>query len=104
MKKDLKNILVPVDFKEPSVKALRFAANLAHRIQGEIFLLYVMDTPGLLADFFSSGDQLVKLTDRAKEKMQELSASIEELKGIPVRNRVERGNRAAACPRLTVYI
>ena len=73
MKKEFKNILVPVDFKSPSLKAINYALNMADRFKGEVILLHVLETPGLLSDFFSSSDSLVKLTDRAKEKLHEIS-------------------------------
>jgi len=92
MKKELKNILVPVDFHESSMKAVEFAHHLASQVEGEIFLLHVIETPGLMADLFASGDLLVKITDQSKEKLQELSDSIRQKgSGIKVGNRVERG-------------
>ena len=92
MKKELKNILVPVDFSEPSTRALKFAANLARRFTGELLLLNVIETPGLLAEFFASGNQLVRITDQVKEKLQELAGSLEsEHRGIKVSHRVLRG-------------
>lgn len=92
MKKELKNILVPVDFKEPSVKAVKYSLNLARKLNGEVYQLNVIETPGLLADFFSTGDTLVKITDQAKNKLQEISGSItDEENKIKIHNRVERG-------------
>lgn len=35
MQKELKNILVPVDFNEPSLKALKYAYNLAKDFKGD---------------------------------------------------------------------
>lgn len=78
MIKDYKIILVPVDFKDPSLKAANYAAHLANGQSGEIVLLNVIETPGLLFDFFSSGDDLVKITNLAKDKLQELANSLME--------------------------
>jgi nucleotide-binding universal stress UspA family protein len=92
MKKELKNILVPIDFNEPSLKAAEFAANLAKRIDGDIFLLNVIETPGLLADFLASGNHLVRLVDQAKEKLQDITHRIGAINGsVNVNHRVERG-------------
>jgi nucleotide-binding universal stress UspA family protein len=92
MKKELKNILVPVDFNPSSSQALKYALNLVHRFEGKIVLLNVLETPGLLADFFSSGDHLVKITDQTKDKLFQLSESVrKEHPGIEVISRVERG-------------
>jgi nucleotide-binding universal stress UspA family protein len=92
MKKELKNILVPVDFKAPSQKAIKYGADLALKLQGNLVLLNVLDTPGIIADFFSSGKELVKLTDRTKEKLlseaEKVHASYPELK---ITTRIERG-------------
>ena len=92
MKKELKNILVPVDFHESSLKAVDFAHHLASQVEGELFLLHVIETPGLMADLFASDNLLVKITDQSKEKLQYLSARIKKSgSGIKLSNRVERG-------------
>ncbi len=92
MKKELRNILVPVDFKEPSIHALHYARNLAEKLNGDLLLLNVIETPGLLAEFFSSGDHLVKITDQAKDKLLELSKTISEPNSkVKIHTRVERG-------------
>lgn len=93
MKKDLKNILVPVDFKDSSVKAVKYAYNLAEKLKGELVLLNVIETPGLLADFFSSGDNLVKITHQTKEKLRELINSVIKVDSpIKISSKVVRGN------------
>lgn len=76
MKKELNKILVPVDFNEQSKKAVLYALNLAKNFNGEILLLHVINTPGFLADFFSKGDHLVRITDQAKNKMSEIKHNI----------------------------
>jgi nucleotide-binding universal stress UspA family protein len=92
MKRELKHILVPVDFKEPSVHAVRYAFNLAKRLNGDIILLNVIETPGLLADFFTSGDELVKITQMAKEKLIKMANDIgRQDPGIKITTRIERG-------------
>jgi|OpeIllAssembly_1097287.scaffolds.fasta_scaffold74956_3 nucleotide-binding universal stress UspA family protein len=76
--KDYTTILVPVDFNEPSLKATEYAAQLAGSQDGEIILMNVIETPGLLMEFFSSGDELVKITNQAKDKLLELSKSLQK--------------------------
>ena len=85
-------ILVPVDFQEPSVKAVHYACKMAEKFNSGLALLYVIDTPGLLSQFFSSSEDLVKITDNAKEKLFEISESLKkEGVNIDVSTRVERG-------------
>lgn len=92
MKKELKNILVPVDFNPASVQAIKYAADLARHFKGKIYLLNIIETPGLIADFFASGDTLVRITDEVKNRLIKLSGSCEnEYSGISIRHRVERG-------------
>lgn len=92
MIKDYKIILVPVDFNDPSLKAANYAAQLASGQNGEVILLNVFETPGLLFDFFSSGDELVKITNLAKDKLQELANSLlEKWPNVKFSTRVERG-------------
>ena len=76
--KDYTTILVPVDFNEPSLKATEYAAQLAGSQDGEVILMNVIETPGLLMEFFSSGDELVKITNKAKDKLLELSKSLQK--------------------------
>ena len=73
MEKEIRTILVPLDFKEPSQKALEFAYNVAEYNRDELVMLYVVETPGWLSEFFKSGDELVKIVDDAKEKLQEIA-------------------------------
>jgi nucleotide-binding universal stress UspA family protein len=43
----MKRILVPTDFSDYSRIALQFAANLAHRISGRIYLVHIFDDNGI---------------------------------------------------------
>jgi nucleotide-binding universal stress UspA family protein len=88
-----KKILVPVDFGEPSLKAAEYACKMAAKFEANLILLYVIDTPGLLAQFFESGDYLVKITAGAKEKMIKLAESLKKKGAVTdIKTRVERGN------------
>jgi nucleotide-binding universal stress UspA family protein len=92
MKRKLKNILVPVDFNPSSFQAIRFAADLAQQFNGKVFLLNIIETPGLLAEFFASGDALVRIVDETKNKLLKISKSSQkDFQGISFENRVERG-------------
>jgi nucleotide-binding universal stress UspA family protein len=52
----MKRILVPTDFSDYSRIALQFAANLAHKISGRIYLIHVFDDNGVdLAGTVGSG-------------------------------------------------
>lgn len=92
MKKDLQNILVPVDFNESSMKAARYACYLAGKIKANVVLLNVLEISGVLMDLFSSGDELVKLTDKNKDQLQSMIQELKkEGKGIDISTKIERG-------------
>jgi nucleotide-binding universal stress UspA family protein len=87
-----RKILIPVDFKTPSVQAVHYAAYLAEKSKAGLVLLYVIDTPGLLAQFFASTDHLVKITDQAKEKLLGLAELARaDVPGLVVTTRVDVG-------------
>ncbi len=46
----MKNILVPTDFSDQAEKALKVAAQLARKFDGEIFLLHMLELPLQLID------------------------------------------------------
>lgn len=92
MQKDYRNILVPVDFNEPSFHAAQYAAQLANGQNDEVVLLNVIETPGMLLDFFSSSDELVKIINLAKDKLTEFAAPLQEKwPDVKFSTRVERG-------------
>jgi nucleotide-binding universal stress UspA family protein len=87
-----RKILIPVDFKTPSVQAVHYGAYLAEKSKTALVLLYVIDTPGLLAQFFASNDHLVKITDQAKEKLLELAEMArKDVSGLIISTRVVVG-------------
>ena len=87
-----RKILIPVDFREPSEKALHYAAYMAKKVQSELFLLHILDTPGLLDQFFSSTDHLVKISDEAKDKLHDFAALVKkDAPGVTVSTRIEMG-------------
>ena len=92
MKKELKNILVPIDFESPSSSALKFALNFARENNSKITIVNVLETPGILSDFFSSGDQIVKLANQIKDKLNNLAKEAKkDFPEIEIDTRVERG-------------
>jgi nucleotide-binding universal stress UspA family protein len=91
MKSHLKNILVPVDFNDSSLIAVKYASDIARRIDGRLFLIYIIETKGLIEEFLQSGNELVKLTEHAKTRLDQLASEISKSENIEVETRVERG-------------
>ena len=91
MDNKLKDILVPVDFKEPSMKAFDYAIKLAKRMDGRIHLLYVIEAGGILEDLFVSVDEIVKVTEKAKGRLQALANQAQDSDRIMIFTRIERG-------------
>jgi nucleotide-binding universal stress UspA family protein len=57
-----------------------------------VVLLNVIETPGMLLDFFSSSDELVKIINLAKDKLTEFAAPLQEKwPDVKFSTRVERG-------------
>jgi nucleotide-binding universal stress UspA family protein len=50
----VKNILLPVDFSEPCLKATEYAVTLAHRFQAALHLLHVIEDPVVYLPMFES--------------------------------------------------
>lgn len=73
MKAYLKNIVVPVDFNQPSLDAIEYALDFAGHIKGKLNLVYVIETRGVINDMLQKGDQLVKITEKTKEKLEQLA-------------------------------
>ena len=92
MKKEIKNILVPIDFQQPSQEAIEYAADICRKVNGKIILLHILETRGIVDEFLNTGDNLVKLTEKAKDKLGSLGKSVQESHpDIKLENRVERG-------------
>jgi len=92
MRKDKKNLLVPVDFQESSRRAAAYAMKLAHKLDADVVLVHVIETPGLVAKYFESGNLLVKLTDQSKEQLHALKSELSDLdKEVHIHSRVDRG-------------
>ncbi len=91
MKARLKNILVPVDFNEPSIHSISYAMDIAHKINGTVHLLFVIETQGIINDFLQSGNELVRITDKAKEELNKLAESLDNPNNVQIATRIERG-------------
>lgn len=88
MKENRKNILVPIDFQEPSLKALEMAINVSNYFNGTIHLLYVIPKGDFLTEVTRSSDELVKITDAAKNKLTEIDEKYPDIKMI---TKIDRG-------------
>lgn len=69
----LKQILVPVDFSDPSAKALRYAVPLARQLGATITLIYVNEPVPYPNDFVASFPLLVddaKIARAAKSRLE----------------------------------
>jgi nucleotide-binding universal stress UspA family protein len=51
---DLKNVLLPVDFSEPSLQATQYAVTLAHRFNAALHVLHVIEDPVVYLPMFES--------------------------------------------------
>jgi len=88
----MKNILVPTDFSDQAEKALKVAAQLARKFNGEIFLLHMLELPLQLIDPLGSGSRNIpEAIFFMKLAHQRFSKIMKEpyLKGIKVHETVE---------------
>lgn len=51
---ELRNILLPTDFSEPSLKATEYALSLAHRFDATLHLMHVIEDPVVYLPMFES--------------------------------------------------
>ncbi|UOK42854.1 MULTISPECIES: universal stress protein [Flavobacterium] len=82
----MKRILVPTDFSNHAEYALKVAAQIARKNNGEIFLLHMLDLPHEGSDAQSHGHDIPEIMyfkRRAEERLDEL-ATISYLDGIEV--------------------
>lgn len=88
----MKNILVPTDFSDQAEKALKVAAQLAKKFNGEIFLLHMLELPLQLIDPIGGGNQNIpEALFFMKLAHQRFTKIMKEpyLKGIKVHETVE---------------
>src|SRR6056297_1112856 len=91
MKAHLKNIVVPVDFNQPSLDAIEYALDFAGHIRGKLNLVYVIETRGVIYDMMRKGDELVKITEKTKEKLEQLAEPYRKSHNIEIITHVLRG-------------
>lgn len=98
-----RKILVPVDFTEVSVGAVRHALWLARETGASVVLLSIVDTSFPYPDLFSfedpNRDYFKVMRERALQRMKEwLEANAEESTGVQVERVVGRGRPAVEVP------
>lgn len=91
MSNSTNKIVVPVDFGDQSQIALDQAIRLAQVIQGDITLLYVIETGGLLGRF-ANPLQDEELKKEINAKMEELISSIDKKDHVKVDSVVAHGS------------
>ena len=82
----MKRILIPTDFSDHAEYALKVAAQIAKKNNGEIFLLHMLELPHQAGDSLSSGHNIPELMffkNKAIETLEELMDA-DYLKGIEV--------------------
>lgn len=99
----MRRILVPVDYSDPSREVLRYAAEIARRLGGELTVLHVWECmPHAPPELTVKGrdGKLKKLGDvireNAENEMQQFLKSAALPAGLPVKSEVESGE-AAKC-------
>jgi universal stress protein A len=70
----LKNILVPIDFSDTSLKALQYAIPFAKQFEAKITLLHVVDLPMYPQEFGYTLVDDSKVFDGTKKRLAELAA------------------------------
>lgn len=90
MKKSLNAILIPVDFEEASLAAIKQSFNIARQLQLQLHLLYVSDEGGVLRRFFSA-DQSKELLVKIEADLKSLGEKTEQASGLKVFTHVVSG-------------
>ncbi len=103
----LKRILVPIDFSEPSLKALRYAVPFAERFGATIYLVHVIESSFFIADVQNVVLAMPQpeLVENARKKLLSLAdREIEELVPVSIEVRLGRSfdQIAAAAKELDV--
>jgi len=74
----MKKILVPTDFSEHAEYALKVAAQIARKNNGEIFLFHMLDLPSQEGDAINEGSDIPEIMffmQKARERFEDLVAS-----------------------------
>jgi nucleotide-binding universal stress UspA family protein len=87
----MKRILVPVDFSQYSVEALKVAAQIARKNKYEIILLHLLELPHQASDAFGNGNsipEIILFKNKAINKLEELMDA-DFLEGIEISEAIE---------------
>lgn len=87
----MKKILVPTDFSDHAEYALKVAAQIARKNNGEIFLLHMLELPNQASDAVGAGSDIPEIMffmQKAHERFDEIKTS-PYLAGIPVTEAVQ---------------
>lgn len=87
----MKKILVPTDFSDHAEYALKVAAQIARKNDGEIFLMHMLDLPNQAGDAVTSGSDIPEIMffmQKAHERFNDIK-SAPYLEGIPVTEAVQ---------------
>lgn len=87
----MKKILVPTDFSDHAEYALKVAAQIARKYDGEIFLMHMLDLPNQAGDAVTPGSDIPEIMffmEKAHERFDEIK-SADYLDGIPVTEAVQ---------------
>ena len=85
------NILVPIDFSEISLNALKHSYIISSLYQASINMLYVIESGNPLFNFVNTSE-LDELIGRVKHKFEELKQETEKAVGLPANYFIEKGN------------
>ncbi len=93
MSKAANSIIVPVDFSEQSLIALRQSYNIARFSKADLLLVYVIDE-----DFLETLEQLFKdqayedpVKEQAKQRLDKLAREVEKETGLTVNTTIRKG-------------
>ena len=87
----MKRILVPIDFSDCSLNALKVGAQIARKYNYEIILLHLLEFPNQASDALSTGNsipEMIHFKKRAVENLEELMDS-PFLEGLEVLESIE---------------
>jgi nucleotide-binding universal stress UspA family protein len=87
----MKNILVPIDFSDVSLNALKHSYIISSLYQASINMLYVIESSNPLFKFVNI-NELDELISRVRHKFEELKKETDEKVGIPSHFFIEKGN------------
>ncbi|HXW68986.1 MAG TPA: universal stress protein [Dissulfurispiraceae bacterium] len=100
---NIRKILLPVDFPNPSLRVIHQAATLAHHFHSEIVMLHVVTAPGHAAYFPDHGpesagwDMLAEITKEAEKNLD--PSLMPELDGLTLKRVLVKGGAAQAIVR-----